>query len=150
MRLAARAPRIEPRVRYHELHSRPDILALNTTGNLDALDVSVRHCFSSHNVMLSTLRNTRAVVNKMYANKLSKHQAFAGQFEAQVVPIILSHTGGWHPGSHRYAQEIAHEIASNTEDSAQSIKARMFQRIAATLVIGNARALLADMQALMI
>ena len=134
------APVIEPRSRGAQLSSRPGIVALGERGTHDALDVAVVHTFC----YAARVRSAPDVcLRKMETAKRTRLEAYAATTGTTVRPIIFSANGGWLPESHAYAQGVACDIVTHTGEPVSVARVFLFQRIAAVLIAGSARALLA-------
>ena len=137
---AARRSRVELRDPHRRTRSRPDIIATSERGGMDALDIAVTHTFRNAQAVR---RRQEAAMHEAYSSKLSQHREYAAQHNARTVPMIFAASGAWHVRSHAYMLRVTQDIASVSDQPLALVRAHTFQRIAATLVMGNARALLA-------
>ena len=137
---AGRRAKVEPHSATRGAQSRPDILATNERGEVDVLDVAVTHSFRKSEC---ARKPPQVVLNAAHGSKLHQHRAYAAAHDATIVPMVFAVSGAWHFASHAYMARIVHDIAARSDQPLSMVRARTFQRIAATLVTGNARALLA-------
>ncbi len=93
--------------------------------------------------MQNVERWPQSILTSANTRKRNKYHAFlaAAGAGARLLPIALSTLGGWHEEARAYFDEVCAHIASNSQCPRHYTTAIIFGRVAARLVLLNARSL---------
>ena len=96
LRTAYSSPVVEPRTPDFAATSRPDIRSLGSSGGEDLLDVTISHPITPQNLRRKI--GPEQVAKIRYREKVRDHSDYAAAIGpgAQLVPIVVLITGGWH------------------------------------------------------
>ena len=142
LREANRAPVVEPRDLHGSTYSsRPDIRTIGEVGGEDLLDIGVTHCLTPSAVARHTTPS--ANLRKRYDKKLKQHAAYADAIPGAITrPIIIAASGGYHPASADYLDNIIQSASRRNHVPLAELRSITHQLIAASLVSHNVRCFL--------